>query len=204
MKFVYGTGRPRVIVIPIRRTIVMPGPYDDRGRGVGRELTEQGLPVGVSLRGSLVVVLDLGEVEGDVRRDVDRPGIARVDVAKSIGGAGIRPSPAALVYFPGRRRMAHLLYHPAWLPRFPAGRPSDRCRVQRIASMSTPDQNRGGRRPHGARANDAAPRARRRLLTGGGAHSDEVGRRPSPTTPHRPAGSPLPRPARRPRRVRGT
>ena len=79
--------------------------------------------------------------------------------------------------------MAHLLYHPAWLPRFPAGRPSDRCRVQRIASMSTPDQNRGGRRPHGARANDAAPRARRRLLTGGGAHSDEVGRRPSPTTP---------------------
>ena len=148
----------------------MPGPYDDRGRGVGRELTEQRLPVGVSLRGSLVVVLDLGEVEGDVRRDVDRPGIARVDVAKSIGGAGIRPSPAALVYFPGRRRMAHLLYHPAWLPRFPAGRPSDRCRVQRIASMSTPDQNCGGRRPHGARANDAAPRARRRLLTGGGAH----------------------------------
>src|SRR5882757_5343123 len=60
-----------------------------------RQLVEQRRPVGERLRGRLVLELDLSEVERDVRRDVDRAGIARGYIAERIGIAGADPGPAA-------------------------------------------------------------------------------------------------------------
>ncbi len=82
--------------VPVGHTIVMPRPHDDRRLRVGRELVEEGLPVGQRLRGRLVVILNLGEVESDIRRDIDRTRIAGVDVAESIGGARADAGPAAV------------------------------------------------------------------------------------------------------------
>src|SRR5882757_9954616 len=57
------------------------------------QLVEQRRPVGERLRGRLVLELDLGEVERDVRRDVDRAGVGRAYIAERVRGAGADPGP---------------------------------------------------------------------------------------------------------------
>ena len=70
-----GRRRSRTIRRPVRNAIVMPRPDDDRRFGIRGQLIEQGLPVTESGLRGLSFELDFGEVEGDVRRDIDRLGV---------------------------------------------------------------------------------------------------------------------------------
>ena len=80
---------------PGRCGIVMDRPDDNRRAGrVGGQCGDLGCPVGLRLRHGLALILHLGEIEDDVRSNVDRALARRAHVANGIWITRANPSPA--------------------------------------------------------------------------------------------------------------
>jgi hypothetical protein len=80
-----GRRRARACRVPCGRAIVVPGPHDHGHVGAAGNGVEQIFPVRQCLRQRLLLVLGLGEVEGDIRRNMTDPVSVGLIYPKALG-----------------------------------------------------------------------------------------------------------------------